>query len=195
MTPRLAVERGRKLPSTRHSGTPWRAARERPTRSRRRDVREVAGTRRRRFAPAVIRAPPPVWTGGETPVIAAGAETPKIAAGMATPSAAQIAAHQAMQSNVPLTPEQYQQMRYQREIEERNRPQTDEELDELLPSEGFKIIDPPASYVPISERPRARKLICRRRCRMAPTQVSFQFQRRTAGKSLTSVSHQKVYPR
>jgi hypothetical protein len=99
----------------------------------------------------------PVWTGGETPVIAAGAETPKIAAGMATPSAAQIAAHQAMQSNVPLTPEQYQQMRYQREIEERNRPQTDEELDELLPSEGFKIIDPPASYVPI--RTPARKLM------------------------------------
>ena len=134
----------------------------------------------------------PVWTGGETPVIAAGAETPKIAAGMAAPSAAQIAAHQAMQSNVPLTPEQYQQMRYQREIEERNRPQTDEELDELLPSEGFKIIDPPGELRAIRTQ---RASSCRRRCRMAPTQVSFQFQRRTAGKSLTSVSHQKVYPR
>lgn len=98
----------------------------------------------------------PAWTGGETPKIPAGAETPQIAAGMATPSAAQIAAHQAMQSNVPLTPEQYQMMRYQREIEERNRPQTDEELDELLPSEGFKILEPPASYVPI--RTPARKL-------------------------------------
>jgi len=99
----------------------------------------------------------PAWTGGDqTPLINAGGETPKISAGMATPSAAQIAAHQAMQSNVPLTPEQYQQMRYQREIEERNRPQTDEELDELLPSEGFKILEPPASYVPI--RTPARKL-------------------------------------
>ena len=99
----------------------------------------------------------PAWTGGDqTPLINAGGETPRIAAGMATPSAAQIAAHQAMQSNVPLTPEQYQQMRYQREIEERNRPQTDEELDELLPSEGFKILEPPASYVPI--RTPARKL-------------------------------------
>lgn len=98
----------------------------------------------------------PAWTGGETPKIPAGAETPQIAAGMATPSAAQIAAHQAMQSNVPLTPEQYQMMRYQLEIEERNRPQTDEELDELLPSEGFKILEPPASYVPI--RTPARKL-------------------------------------
>ena len=99
----------------------------------------------------------PAWTGGETPVIAAGGETPKITAGMATPSAAQIAAHAAMQSNVPLTPEQYQQMRFQREIEERNRPQTDEELDELLPSEGYKILEPPASYVPI--RTPARKLM------------------------------------
>jgi splicing factor 3B subunit 1 len=99
----------------------------------------------------------PAWTGGETPVIAAGGETPRNTAGMATPSAAQIAAHAAMQSNVPLTPEQYQQMRFQREIEERNRPQTDEELDELLPSEGFKILEPPASYVPI--RTPARKLM------------------------------------
>lgn len=99
----------------------------------------------------------PAWTGGETPVIHAGGETPKTVPGLATPSAAQIAAHQAMlQGNVPMTPEQYQQMRWQREIEERNRPQTDEELDELLPSEGYKILEPPASYVPI--RTPARKL-------------------------------------
>jgi splicing factor 3B subunit 1 len=38
------------------------------------------------------------------------------------------------------------------EIEWRNRPFTDEEIDSLLPSEGFKIVDPPANYRP-TKRP------------------------------------------
>jgi len=42
---------------------------------------------------------------------------------------------------VPLTPEQYQDMRLQKEMWERNRPLTDEELDAMLPSEkeGYKV--------------------------------------------------------
>ncbi|KAF3614781.1 Splicing factor 3B subunit 1 [Capsicum annuum] len=57
----------------------------------------------------------------------------------------------------PLTPEQYNLMRWEKDIEERNRPLTDEELDAMFPQEGYKILDPPASYVPI--RTPARKLL------------------------------------
>ncbi|KAJ6819586.1 splicing factor 3B subunit 1-like [Iris pallida] len=56
-----------------------------------------------------------------------------------------------------VTPEQYNLMRWERDIEERNRPLTDEELDAMFPQEGYKILDPPASYVPI--RTPARKLL------------------------------------
>ncbi|XP_020083110.1 splicing factor 3B subunit 1 [Ananas comosus] len=57
----------------------------------------------------------------------------------------------------PMTPEQYNLLRWERDIEERNRPLTDEELDAMFPQEGYKILDPPASYVPI--RTPARKLL------------------------------------
>ncbi|KAK6778855.1 hypothetical protein RDI58_025573 [Solanum bulbocastanum] len=57
----------------------------------------------------------------------------------------------------PVTPEQYNLMRWEKDIEERNRPLTDEELDAMFPQEGYKILDPPASYVPI--RTPARKLL------------------------------------
>ncbi|CAA7393003.1 unnamed protein product [Spirodela intermedia] len=56
-----------------------------------------------------------------------------------------------------MTPEQYNLLRWERDIEERNRPLTDEELDAMFPQEGYKILDPPASYVPI--RTPARKLL------------------------------------
>lgn len=57
----------------------------------------------------------------------------------------------------PVTPEQYNLMRWEKDIEERNRPLSDEELDAMFPQEGYKILDPPASYVPI--RTPARKLL------------------------------------
>lgn len=57
----------------------------------------------------------------------------------------------------PMTPEQYNLMRWERDIEERNRPLTDDELDSMFPQEGYKVLDPPASYVPI--RTPARKLL------------------------------------
>ena len=60
-------------------------------------------------------------------------------------------------SRGPMTPEQYQLLRWERDIEERNRPLTDEELDTMFPQEGYKILEPPASYQPI--RTPARKLL------------------------------------
>ena len=39
--------------------------------------------------------------------------------------------------------------RWEREIDERNRALTEDELDALFPSEGYKILDPPANYAPI----------------------------------------------
>jgi splicing factor 3B subunit 1 len=59
--------------------------------------------------------------------------------------------------NVAATPDQMQALKYEREAEERNRPMTDEELDSLLPTAGFKVMAPPAAYEPI--RTPARKLL------------------------------------
>ena len=42
-----------------------------------------------------------------------------------------------------MTPEQLQAYTWQREIDERNRPLSDEELDSLFP-EGYKVLQPPA---------------------------------------------------
>ncbi|KAJ0617192.1 putative armadillo-like helical, splicing factor 3B subunit 1, TOG domain-containing protein [Helianthus annuus] len=56
-----------------------------------------------------------------------------------------------------ITPEQYNLMRWEKDIEDRNRPLTDEELDAMFPQEGYKILEPPASYIPI--RTPARKLL------------------------------------
>lgn len=85
--------------------------------------------------------------GGMTPM----GTTPLGGMGMETPLPGQL-------PKVPLTPEQYQAMRWEREIEERNRPLADEELDAMLPgiNEGFKVLEPPPGYAPI--RTPARKL-------------------------------------
>ncbi|KAG5552316.1 hypothetical protein RHGRI_010408 [Rhododendron griersonianum] len=48
-----------------------------------------------------------------------------------------------------ITPEQYNLVRWEKDIEERNCPLTDEELDAMFPMEGYKILEPPPSYVPI----------------------------------------------
>ena len=55
-----------------------------------------------------------------------------------------------------MTPEQMQAYNWQKEIDNRNRPLTDDELDAMFP-EGYKVLQPPAGYVPI--RTPARKLI------------------------------------
>jgi len=48
-----------------------------------------------------------------------------------------------------MTPEQLQSYRYEREMDERNRGMTDEELDALFPKEGYEIVKPPTNYNPI----------------------------------------------
>lgn len=90
--------------------------------------------------------------GDMTPAVSnAGMQTPAgmNLAGMATP----------MTSQVPMTPEQITATRYQQEIDMRNRPLTDEELDDMLPGpeEGFEILIPPEGYKPI--RTPSRKLM------------------------------------
>eukprot|EP00897_Mesotaenium_endlicherianum_P003517 jgi/Mesen1/3193/ME000184S02249 len=72
---------------------------------------------------------------GATPSFLSGI-TPMGGMGLATPTPGQIAIR------TPMTPEQ---------------PLTDEELDAIFPAEGYKILEPPASYVPI--RTPARKLL------------------------------------
>ncbi|XP_052737619.1 splicing factor 3B subunit 1 [Bicyclus anynana] len=83
-----------------------------------------------------------------TPVFTPGGSTPVgvKAMAMATPTPGHIAA---------MTPEQLQAYRWEKEIDERNRPYTDEELDAMFPA-GYKVLPPPAGYVPI--RTPARKL-------------------------------------
>nr|GMD46469.1 splicing factor 3B subunit 1 [Ipomoea batatas] len=92
--------------------------------------------------PMAGATPAAAYTPGVTPVGGSELATP-------TPGAINLRG--------PLTPEQYNLMRWEKDIEERNRPLTDEELDAMFPQEGYKILEPPASYVPI--RTPARKLL------------------------------------
>merc|ERR1719218_238822 len=48
-----------------------------------------------------------------------------------------------------MTPEQIQAYRYDAEINERNAPMSDEELDAIFPLTGYEIVRPPANYQPI----------------------------------------------
>ncbi|KAH9283238.1 Splicing factor 3B subunit 1 [Echinococcus granulosus] len=59
-------------------------------------------------------------------------------------------------TGIPMTPEQMRAVQWQQEIDDRNRPLTDEELDDMLPP-GYKILPPPAGYVPL--RTPARRLL------------------------------------
>jgi splicing factor 3B subunit 1 len=64
---------------------------------------------------------------------------------MPTPSPSMMGTYGA----VPMTPEQEQRMKWERELEERNRHLTDEDLDEMFKNmPGFKVLDPPADYNP-----------------------------------------------
>lgn len=91
-----------------------------------------------------------VANGGMTPsMLTPGGATPigTPAMGLKTPAAI---------PRVPMTPEQAAIYKWEREIDERNRPLPDEELDALFPP-GYKILAPPSGYVPI--RTPARKLL------------------------------------
>lgn len=86
----------------------------------------------------------------ETPVVSSGSSGSSSTEAGATPMLSSI-----MGGTIPSLP--VVQSRYEAEIEERNRPITDAELDAILPQKGFKIIDPPSSYVPL--RTPSRKLL------------------------------------
>ncbi|XP_059221852.1 splicing factor 3B subunit 1 isoform X1 [Stomoxys calcitrans] len=92
---------------------------------------------------------PHATPGHATPMLTPGGTTPigVKAMAMATPTPGALAA---------MTPEQLQAYRWEKEIDERNRPFTDEELDQMFPA-GYKILPPPAGYVPL--RTPGRKLM------------------------------------
>eukprot|EP00730_Choanoeca_flexa_P013720 TRINITY_DN5630_c0_g1_i1.p1 TRINITY_DN5630_c0_g1~~TRINITY_DN5630_c0_g1_i1.p1 ORF type:complete len:1239 (+),score=416.89 TRINITY_DN5630_c0_g1_i1:132-3848(+) len=84
------------------------------------------------------------------------ASTPMAGAGVnfgATPTGAQAMGaatpRLTAQQMAGMTPEQVHTYRVARELDERNRPQSDDELDQLIPVDGFKILAPPDGYNPI----------------------------------------------
>lgn len=87
-----------------------------------------------------------------TPVYGAGTDY----SGISTPSGVK-AMNMAtpVVNQVPMTPEQIQAFKWEKELDERNRPISDEELDAMFPP-GYKILPPPDGYIPI--RTPARKL-------------------------------------
>lgn len=68
--------------------------------------------------------------GGRTPSFSAQTPAGAQAMGMATPTPGQIGS---------MTPEQLQSWRWEKELDERNKPLSDEELDMLFPQEGYKV--------------------------------------------------------
>ncbi|KAG8461844.1 hypothetical protein KFE25_013863 [Diacronema lutheri] len=84
---------------------------------------------------------------GATPRGPCDAQTPLYAAGGLGAAGA---------SGVPLTPEASQALRWEAEMDARNRPLSDADLDAIFPPSGYKILKPPDSYQPI--RTPARKL-------------------------------------
>ena len=83
--------------------------------------------------------------------VAAWGETP------AAPGTGAGAGGGAMVGKFGMTPKLYMQAKWERDIAERNRPMTDDELDAIFPPRGFKVLPQPAGYVPI--RTPARKLM------------------------------------
>ncbi|RUS90026.1 hypothetical protein EGW08_002213 [Elysia chlorotica] len=87
--------------------------------------------------------------GGMTPSMTPSGVTPtgNKAMAMATPTPGHL---------ISMTPEQLQAFSWQREIDERNRPLSDDDLEAMFPP-GYKVLPPPAGYIPI--RTPARKLL------------------------------------
>ena len=84
------------------------------------------------FTPKIMQ------NGGMTPsLLTPGGTTPigTPAMGMKTPAV----------PFIPMTPEQAAIYKWEKEVDDRNRPLSDEELDALIPP-GFKILAPPSGY-------------------------------------------------
>lgn len=110
------------------------------------------------MTPSGLSTPGMTTPGGMTPQNM----TPGMTPGGMTPSGVTPTGRKAMAMATPtpghlmsMTPEQLQAYRWEREIDERNRPLSDEELDGMFPP-GYKVLQPPANYIPI--RTPARKL-------------------------------------
>ncbi|CAF1106840.1 unnamed protein product, partial [Didymodactylos carnosus] len=124
----------------------------------------------------------PTMVSGFTPGMTPNLMTPvgPKAMGMATPTPGQLV----------MTPEQMQAYRWEREIDERNRPLADEELDMMFPP-GYKVLQPPAGYIPL--RTPARKLTA------TPTPMSvlsgFRLQASERGQGAQSNQLQEYQPK
>eukprot|EP01052_Picozoa_sp_SAG31_P021421 SAG31_NODE_1656_length_7621_cov_3.193433_2_plen_756_part_00 len=95
----------------------------------------------------------------ETPVgqDAAADATPAATSAFMTPGATPVgAADMATPAIHTMDPAAVQAMRWERELDERNRPLSDEELDAMFPQEGYVVLEPPPTYQPI--RTPARRL-------------------------------------
>ena len=81
----------------------------------------------------------PLTTPHQTTILTPSGTTPTgpKAMGMATPTPGHL---------MSMTPEQLQAYRWEREIDERNRPLSDDELDAMFPP-GYKVLQPPAGKV------------------------------------------------
>eukprot|EP00124_Ichthyophonus_hoferi_P006039 Ihof_evm1s1143 gene=Ihof_evmTU1s1143 len=88
---------------------------------------------------------------GATPVGQAFGQTPvgSVAMGLQTPTPGMMMG--------ALTPDQVAAQRWASDIDDRNRPVSDEELDAMFPTEGYKILEIPSTYQPI--RTPSRKLL------------------------------------
>lgn len=95
----------------------------------------AATSRRSRWDKTPLTQPASIQ---QTPAVLSSSDTPFVQDGIATQDGASIALWEA-------------------DIEARNRPMKDEELDELLPSEGYTILKPPEGYKPVQSV--ARKLL------------------------------------
>ncbi|KAI8065740.1 splicing factor 3B subunit 1 [Gongronella butleri] len=84
-----------------------------------------------------------------TPVSVSADATPMASSVMMTPTP--------QQQQVPMTPEARAHARWEKELDARNRYLSDEELDAMFPTTGYKILEPPADYAPI--RTPSRKLL------------------------------------
>ena len=99
-----------------------------------------------RNEPSVMMMQTPMMTAGGL-----GSETPLMtgsSAFMQTP--ARSSEFGGQQQQIPMTPDQLRSARHDREMEERNRFMTDDELDAVLPGlPQYKILEQPKNYVPL----------------------------------------------
>lgn len=99
-----------------------------------------------RNEPSVMMMQTPIMTAGGL-----GSETPLMtgsSAFMQTP--ARSSEFGGQQQQIPMTPDQLRSARHDREMEERNRFMTDDELDAVLPGlPQYKILEQPKNYVPL----------------------------------------------